>query len=338
MPNRLKLHVFFHLYKGNNGERIAEEYIKLLNDLCAGYEIEIRFHIYCYGYHDKEINIVKEVIANSVNNIHNIGYKFNKKSESEVPTLIETQKKVEKLKDTELVCYMHARGSSYRIEAQEKFKLLAKISITSIAAILISILEHKDLLEKYKVAGAFPSVGVFEKYGKYSLALAGNFWITTAGHIKQNKIDEKWYINKWHARHLAEEYIARTCKPSEVFGVYSSGRFELDSKKSNYYEKVKLIVDEINKVHNLDESMQIKIEKYISHKVKKIISRQIRYSEKRFVWKFRKLIFGRTSYIHHIKKIDRVMNKLFNYHNTELYKAEELETQYEAWCKIRKYE
>lgn len=328
-----RLIVYVHVYKGINGHLLAKEYISIFMSLLKCFSGELSINWICYGFdvcNESDIEgFLSELDANKLVTT----VKFKPSVASEVPTLREMVNHSKDIDSSSLMLYLHSKGASY--QNQDFFRNWSIYSVCALAAVVDFVCTRTDCFDEFDAFGSFAGTGVFERYGKMTLAFSGNFWLTTAGFLSRQQVSDAWYSDLYHNRHYAESLIGLKTTSGRLFNLednynYYSLKWH---DENNIYDKK---MNEIQNYFEYDNRLRTSVKLYIDSFYESASSQQATYSKSRMFWSLRKWVLGNRSVLRRSNKVSKILDRIFPYFNCELYRHQNGPTHFDVAIKLSK--
>jgi hypothetical protein len=311
------LNIVLHVYRGNNGEKLAARYLEIFINLLEGEHIPKRLFIFFYEFPKNEEKKVISLFAGITCSVTEAKYVFSDKCFSEVPTLKEAKGICYGSENEDLLLYFHSKGASYK--NQENFINWSEYAISTLAAAVKIVWFHPFLIDRYYAIGSFAGVGVFERYGTMTPAFSGNFWLTKATRFCFIDIKTNWFSNSYHNRHYAEALLAKEISAEKLLNL-EDNYYLRSISKPNTKEIFNKVCKELLELNSASEEELNYIDNYMSYTYKGLVEQQERYSSNRFFWGLRKFCFGNQSVLRFFPSISKIMDQLSPWLQCELYR------------------
>jgi hypothetical protein len=314
----MQIIVVLHVYKGNNGDKLALQYLSLFLHLAGKSSHRFRVYVYCYGFSSlDEVDIAKS-FEGAVCPPVEISIVFQLKCFSEVPTLREAAMLCRDSGSNDLLVYFHSKGASY-ID-QQFFVAWSLYAIAALSAAVQTISADPSLLERYYAIGSFAGIGVFERFGTMTPAFSGNFWLTKAIRFSSLHIQDSWYSDLAHNRHYAEGLLCKQVQPECLLNLEDS--YQLRAVSCFDGEMVfKKIMYELALLSMASEEELDAVEVFLEFFYSHLVAQQKRYSSQRTAWFVRKRIFGNSSPLRLLPYVSRLFDRIIPWADCELYRG-----------------
>lgn len=310
--------VVIHTFKGRDGQYLSYEYLRQLLILTKKRIIYFKVYIHFYGFLDEDNEELIQLF-NSLKDVKRLSleYEFKPSVRSEVPTLKFTIDLSKNLDPDCFVIYFHSKGASYEDQSYQKNWSL--LSIAGLAAAIDVLHGRKDFINLYDAFGSFAAIGVLERYGQMTPHFSGNFWITTAKFLATKEIKNKWYVYSYHNRHFAEGLLGKESSPELLFNLMSN--YQINSlSRPDLDEVYRHISNELSEMLNVSIRELEEVNGEIRNYYKTLQEQHTKYNSGRYFWSIRKYILGNNSYVRYYKIMSKILDKVFPYTNSHLYR------------------
>lgn len=311
------LTIIVHVFKGIDGHKLASMYVNALLGLLRAKNVTVNLYVFCYGFKKNDEFEVKSAFAKINQYVEGVNFEFQGLVYSEVPTLKKAISLSKSMAPDDLIVYLHSKGASYK--NQTFFVNWAMYATAALAAAVDHTLMYPKLIDRYHSMGSFAGLGVFERYGTMSPAFSGNFWLTTAKNLVKKDFDKKWYSDAYHNRHFAEALLGLDAAPGSLLNLEDNYNLRATAKpnETNIYERV---IQELHLLSCATEERLSFVDAYVESFYGHLIEQQKRYSESRFFWKLRRVVFGNKSVLRYSPFASKALDRIVPWSQSELYR------------------
>lgn len=319
--------IVVHVYKGQNGEKLAFQYVTEFLRLVKSNELLISACIHFYGFDFGEQELVKSLWHGVGLQSSRITCRFSDKSVSEVPTLRQAIMLARGLEKKDYILYLHSKGASYA--NQERFKNWSLHAVGALAAALDHIAENSALANRYSIFGSFASIGVLERFGSLIPHYSGNFWLVKAEVLAKRDASQRWYTDAFHNRHSAEAILGIAEKPENFLNLDDNYalRSQVKPNSNLVYLRIRKELAYLSKAS--PEALNY-LDSYIASYYTHLSQQHETYSSRRLAWGLRRALFGNKSQLRRSSLLSWMLDRIVPWYQTELYRSYAGPKQYDV--------